>query len=63
MEDQNRKGRQSGGFNPAGLLIGLGIGMCFGVSMGNMALGVALGLGSGLCYCVALGRGGGKKDE
>lgn len=54
MDDQNKK--QSGGFNPIGLCMGLGVGLCFGVAMDNMGLGIALGMGVGLCFCVALGQ-------
>ena len=60
MADQ--KNDRSGGFNPVGLLIGLGVGLCFGAALGNMGLGICMGLGVGLCYCVALGRAGGKKE-
>lgn len=55
MADQKEKD-QGTGFNPAGLLIGLGIGVCFGTATGNMIAGIGLGLGAGLCYCVALGH-------
>ena len=58
MEDQNKK--KSGGFNPIGLCLGAGVGLCFGVAMGNMALGLCLGMGVGLCYGVALGA---KKED
>jgi len=62
MVDQNKnENKQSSGFNPVGLCIGAGIGLCFGSAMGNMALGIALGMGVGLCFCVALGNQGGKK--
>ncbi len=62
MTDQSkRSNKQSGGFNPIGLCIGAGIGLCFGSAMGNMALGIALGMGVGLCFCVALGSKGEKK--
>jgi len=61
-EDQNKQEKQpSSGFNPAGLMIGMGIGLCFGVSMGNLALSLLMGLGVGLCYSVALGHKGEKK--
>ena len=43
MADQNKK--QSGGFNPIGLCLGMGIGLCFGTAMDNMALGLCLGMG------------------
>ena len=56
MADQDKKESKGSGFNPIGLCIGLGIGLCFGTAMGNMGAGIALGLGVGLCYCVALGR-------
>jgi len=52
----NEKNQPRGGFNPIGLCIGLGIGLCFGTAMGNMGAGLCLGLGVGLCYCVALGH-------
>ena len=56
MSEQNKNdNKQSGGFNPIGLCIGAGIGLCFGVAMDNMALGLCLGMGVGLCYAVALG--------
>ena len=55
-EQKNQEQKQSGGFTPIGLCIGLGIGLCFGTAMGNMGTGICLGLGIGLCYCVALGR-------
>lgn len=61
MADQNKK--QSGGFNPLGLCIGAGIGLCFGVAMDNMALGLCMGMGVGLCYSVALGSLGQKKEK
>ncbi len=56
MADQDKKESKGSGFNPIGLCIGLGIGLCFGTAMGNMGAGIALGLGVGLCYCVALGH-------
>lgn len=52
----DRKQNQSSRFNPAGLLIGVGIGLCYGTAMGNMTAGICLGMGVGLCFCVALGR-------
>ena len=58
MADQDKKESKGSGFNPLGLCIGLGIGLCFGTAMGNMGAGIALGLGVGLCYCVALGSKG-----
>ena len=51
-----KKNNTSSTFNPIGLCIGLGVGLCFGAAMGNMGIGIALGMGIGLCYCVALGR-------
>lgn len=67
MEKQNNQNKkQSGGFNPIGLCIGLGIGLCYGVALDNMGAGICLGMGVGLCFCVALGRksdGQDKKDE
>ena len=62
----SQKKKQSVGFNPAGLGIGVGIGLCFGTAMGNMGAGIAMGLGVGLCFCVALGHraaDNGKQDE
>ncbi len=53
MGDQKN---QSGGFNPIGLCMGMGIGLCFGTALGNMGAGLCLGMGVGLCFCVALGR-------
>ena len=61
MADQGKK--QSGGFNPIGLCIGAGIGLCFGVALDNMGLGLCLGLGVGLCYGVALGHRSNAKDK
>ena len=64
MADQNKK--QSGGFNPIGLCMGMGVGLCFGVAMNNMALGICMGMGVGLCFSVALGQHAytdDKKDE
>ena len=58
MADQDKKESKGSGFNPIGLCIGLGIGLCFGTAMDNMGAGIALGLGVGLCYCVALGSKG-----
>ena len=55
MADQ-KKDQSGGGFNPIGLCIGLGIGLCFGTAMNNMGLGICLGMGVGLCYSVALGQ-------
>ena len=54
MADQKKN--QQTGFNPIGLCIGMGIGLCFGTAMGNMALGICMGMGVGLCFCVALGQ-------
>ena len=54
MADQKKK--QSGGFNPIGLCLGMSIGLCFGTAMDNMALGLCLGMGVGLCFSVALGH-------
>lgn len=54
MSDQNKK--PSGSFNPIGLCMGMGVGLCFGVAMDNMGAGIALGMGVGLCLCVALGH-------
>ena len=53
---QQKPEKDKMGFNPAGLGIGAGIGLCFGTAMNNMALGLLMGLGVGLCFCVALGR-------
>ncbi len=64
MADQNKK--QSGGFNPIGLCMGVGVGLCFGVALDNMGAGIALGMGVGLCFSVALGQhapSDNKKDE
>ena len=33
MADQNKK--QSGGFNPIGLCLGMGVGLCFSVALGH----------------------------
>ena len=54
MADQKKN--QSGGFNPIGLCMGLGIGLCFGTAMSNMGAGICLGMGVGLCFSVALGQ-------
>ena len=35
MADQNKK--QSGGFNPIGLCMGMGVGLCFSVALGQPA--------------------------
>ena len=59
MADQ-KKNNSSTGFNPIGLCMGMGVGLCFGVAMGNMGAGIALGMGVGLCFCVALGQ---KKED
>lgn len=64
MADHNKK--QSGGFNPIGLCLGMGVGLCFGVAMDNIALGMCMGMGVGLCFSVALGQhttSDDKKDE
>ena len=64
MADQNKK--QSGGFNPIGLCLGMGVGLCFGAAMDNIALGMCIGMGVGLCFSVALGQHtdpGSKQDE
>lgn len=64
MADQNKK--RSGGFNPIGLCLGMGVGLCFGVAMDNIALGMCMGMGVGLCFSVALGQhthSDDKKDE
>ena len=61
MSDPNKQNEQkSGSFNPIGLCIGAGIGLCFGVALDNMGLGLCLGLSIGLCYAVALGH---KKED
>ena len=59
MADQ-KKNNTSAGFNPIGLCMGVGVGLCFGVALGNMGAGIALGMGVGLCFCVALGQ---KKED
>ena len=61
MADQNKK--QSGGFNPIGLCLGMSIGLCFGTAMDNMALGLCLGMGVGLCFSVALGQPASSDDR
>ncbi len=61
MADQNKQ--QSGGFNPIGLCMGVGIGLCYGVALDNMGLGICLGMGIGLCFSVALGRKSDAKDK
>lgn len=61
MADQNKK--QSGGFNPIGLCMGMGVGLCFGVAMDNMALGICMGMGVGLCFSVALGQHASSDDR
>lgn len=61
MSDQNKQNEQkSGSFNPIGMCIGLGIGLCFGAALDNMGLGLCLGMSIGLCFCVALGH---KKED
>ena len=60
MSDKNER---KTGFNPIGLCIGIGIGLCYGTAMGNMAVGLCMGMGVGLCFCVALGNLGTKKDK
>lgn len=60
MANQNKP---SGGFNPVGLCIGVGVGLCFGTAMGNMGLGICLGMGIGLCYSVALGHRNASDDK
>ena len=60
MSEKNEK---KSGFNPVGLLIGLGIGLCYGTALGNMGAGICLGMSVGLCFCVALGNLGTKKEE
>ena len=59
MADQKN---QSGGFNPIGLCMGLGVGLCFGTAMGSLALGLCMGMGVGLCFSVALGQSGKPKE-
>ena len=61
MADQNKK--QSGGFNPIGLCLGVGVGLCFGVAMDNIALGLCMGMGVGLCFSVALGQPASSDDR
>ena len=51
-----QKKQNSGGLNPMGLCIGMGIGLCFGVALDNMGLGLCLGMSIGVCFSVALGR-------
>ena len=62
MADQ-KKDQSGGGFNPLGLCIGLGVGLCFGAAMNNMGIGICLGMGVGLCYSVALGHRTGSDDK
>jgi len=62
MEEQKNE-QKSGGFNPIGLCIGLGIGLCFGTAMGNMGTGICLGMGVGLCFSVALGHRNESSDK
>ena len=62
MSDK-KSGNSSGNFNPIGLCIGMGIGLCFGVALDNMGLGLCLGMSIGVCFSVALGRQPNKKDE
>ena len=52
----DHKKNHSGGFNPIGLCLGMGVGLCFGTALGNMGAGLCLGMGVGLCFSVALGR-------
>ena len=62
----DKKNNSSAGFNPIGLCMGVGVGLCFGVALDNMGAGIALGMSVGLCFSVALGHHGnsdGKKDE
>lgn len=61
MADQKKN--SGAGFNPIGLCIGMGIGLCFGTAMGNMATGICLGMGVGLCFCMALGHQSGASDK
>lgn len=61
MADQNKK--QSGGFNSIGLCMGMGVGLCFGVAMDNMALGICMGISVGLCFSVALGQHASSDDR
>lgn len=64
MEKQkNQKQKQSGGFNPIGLCIGAGIGLCYGVALDNMGLGLCLGMGIGLCFSVAMGHKSDANDK
>ena len=39
----------------SGLVIGVGVGMCFVVAMDNILVGFLIGLGIGLCYAVGFG--------
>ena len=66
MSQQNDRNNQQSskpaGFNPIGLCMGLGVGLCFGTAMGNLALGLCMGMGVGLCFSVALGQSGKPKE-
>ena len=42
---------------PTGLLLGLGVGVCFGIAMDSIALGLCMGLAIGLCYGAAFSQG------
>ena len=55
MSDKKNE-KKSGGFNPIGLCIGLGVGLCFGTALDNMGLGICLGMSIGVCFSVALGH-------
>lgn len=59
MADQNKK--QSGGFNPIGLCLGAGVGLCFGVAMDNIALGMCMGMGVGLMVALTMAHYARKK--
>lgn len=54
--------KQSPGFNPAGIAIGIPLGTAIGVSMDNLALGLGLGTSMGVALAFALGAGNAKKD-
>lgn len=48
-------------FNPARLVIGLGVGIALGVVRDNIAVGIAIGVGVGIVFSLALTRK--EKDE
>ncbi len=46
-----------------GMCLGCGVGMCFGVALGNVSIGMCIGVSVGMCLGLVLGRSGEKPNN